>query len=83
MCCSGSCSRVHRHRLASTRPDESSEDGAGPTAGKDARADNAPLDNKGDHMVSAISGNGEVVARAVTARNLVQVSEKAFARGLS
>ena len=33
------------------------------------------MDNSLDHMVSAVAGNGEVVARAVTARNLVQVRE--------
>lgn len=40
-------------------------------------ADNtAPVGNNADHMVSAVAGNGQVVARAVTARNLLQVCTK-------
>ncbi len=44
-----------------------------------AMADNtAPMGNNADHMVSAVAGNGQVVARAVTARNLLQVRREIF-----
>ncbi|CAM9878026.1 unnamed protein product, partial [Ectocarpus fasciculatus] len=47
--------------------------GEGGEEGGKAIADNtAPVGNNADHMVSAVSGNGQVVARAVTARNLLQ-----------
>lgn len=36
----------------------------------------SPMGNEGDHMVSAVAGNGEVVVRAITARNLVQVRDE-------
>jgi Hsp33 protein len=32
----------------------------------------APMSNKQDHLISALSGNGEVVVKAITARALVQ-----------
>jgi molecular chaperone Hsp33 len=32
----------------------------------------APMSNKQDHLISALSGNGEVVVKAITARSLVQ-----------
>ena len=48
-------------------------DGDGAEEGKGVADDTFPINNSIDHMVSAVAGNGEVVARAVTARNLVQV----------
>eukprot|EP00904_Undaria_pinnatifida_P008178 jgi/Undpi1/4490/HiC_scaffold_17.g07844.m1 len=47
-------------------------DGDGAEEGKGVADDTFPINNSIDHMVSAVAGNGEVVARAVTARNLVQ-----------
>lgn len=51
--------------------DVSGVDGA--AAGKAIADNTAPVGNNADHMVSAVAGNGQVVARAVTARNLLQV----------
>ncbi|CAM9821860.1 unnamed protein product [Pylaiella littoralis] len=50
--------------------DVSGVDGA--AAGKAIADNTAPVGNNADHMVSAVAGNGQVVARAVTARNLLQ-----------
>ena len=41
--------------------------------GKGVADDTVPIGNNEDHFVSAVAGNGQVVARAMTARNLVQV----------
>ncbi|CAM9341038.1 unnamed protein product [Discosporangium mesarthrocarpum] len=49
---------------------EEADNRAGARSG--GAADTNPMDNSLDHMVSALSGNGQVVVRAVTARNLVQ-----------
>lgn len=53
----------------------SSSDGsdAGDTKGTAIADNTTPAGNNADHMVSAVAGNGQVVARAVTARNLLQV----------
>ncbi|CAM9465323.1 unnamed protein product [Ascophyllum nodosum] len=40
--------------------------------GKGVADDTVPIGNNEDHFVSAVAGNGQVVARAMTARNLVQ-----------
>ena len=72
--------RIRRYSAAAS---SSSGEGGSPTGGdggegeegKGVADDTFPLDNSLDHMVSAVAGNGEVVARAVSARNLVQVSE--------
>ena len=37
-----------------------------------AEAPPAPMSNKQDHLISALSGNGEVLVKAITARALVQ-----------
>ncbi|CAN0035485.1 unnamed protein product [Ectocarpus sp. 12 AP-2014] len=47
-------------------------DEGGEEGGKAIADNTAPVGNKADHMVSAVAGNGQVVARAVTARNLLQ-----------
>lgn len=48
-------------------------EGSGETEKKAIPDNTTPVGNNADHMVSAVAGNGQVVARAVTARNLLQV----------
>lgn len=67
------CSGGRRRAAADGERGGGGEEGTGPASARAAGSPNAPLDNKSDHIVSAVSGNGQVVARAVTARNLVQV----------
>lgn len=50
-------------------------EGEGAAGGKAVADNTAPVGNNADHMVSAVAGNGQVVARAVTARNLLQVRQ--------
>lgn len=59
---------------SATEGPKGDEDSGSASGGLKKSADNtSPLSNTDDHMVSAVSGNGEVVARAITARSLVQV----------
>lgn len=67
--------RVRRYCAAAAGDGSNGEAGGGGVEGKGQQAadDKSPIGNDGDHMISAVAGNGEVVARAVTARGLVQV----------
>ena len=70
--------RIRRYSAAASSGEGGSPaggDGGGAGEGMGVADDTFPLDNSLDHMVSAVAGNGEVVARAVSARNLVQVRE--------